>query len=461
MIPVILCGGSGTRLWPISENKPFYNFFDDHSLLEISLKRLKNFEPSLIVSVEKLKPAVEKTLRGKKYKTEIIYEPESKNTAVSIALACQLLRQRHCEKEIVGIFPSDHFIGRELDFQRLISAGIQVVKEDRKMLTFGIPPHSPCSGYGYIKITNTYKELNKFLIKQAVGFVEKPDVSKSSSFLKEGYLWNSGIFLCPVDLLIQYFEDLLPNLWKQILRVKEDTIHSVYKNLKPVSFDKGIMEKISQYLCLPCDMEWSDLGTWDRIADWNQKFPGKLNNKAHISEKNSSGNFVFSSKDQPIGLIGLKDSLVIKGEEGLLIAKRGTGENVQYIGEKFQKQNIKQKKEWVEKPWGAYRLIMEEGLFKYKELQVKPGHQLSYQSHLKRKEHWLVIAGLAEVTIEENKSQLKVNEHLFIDQGVKHRLKNPTDQMLIVLEIQIGSYLEEDDIIRYKDDYGRSYTDSI
>lgn len=456
MIPIVLCGGAGARLWPVSEKKPFYNFFDDRSLLEISLERLKDFEPLLIISVEKLKPAVEEVLKGKKYKTEIIYEPESRNTAVSVALVCHLLRKRQKEKDIVGIFPSDHFVGKELEFQKLISVGIQVAKEERKVVTFGVLPHSPCSDYGHIKVGDTYREFNGCSVKQAFGFVEKPDFSKSLSLTKEGYLWNSGIFLSPVDLLIQYFEEYLPDLWRQILCVEKDTIRSVYQNIKPVSFDKGIMEKISQYLCLPFDIEWSDLGSWDRMADLNRRSPEKLNNKAHVISKDSNGNFVLSFVGKDIGLIGVKDILVVNGKEGLLIANKGTGESVKYISEKFKQQNVKQKKKWVEKPWGAYRVIMEEGFFKYKELKVKPGHQLSYQSHRKRREHWLVISGLAEVTIEGNTSQLKANEHIFIAQGVKHRLKNPIEEELLLLEIQMGNYLEEDDIIRYADDYGRS-----
>ena len=482
MIPAVLCGGAGSRLWPLSEKKPFYKFFDDHSLLEISLKRLENFEPILIVSTENLKPDIEKILKEKTIKTEVIYEPKPRNTACSIALLCHLLSQRKQDRDILGIFPSDHFIGRELDFQNLISSGVQIAKEERQIVTFGALPHfesssdraASCPGYGYIKVKNTIRELNHIPVKQACGFVEKPNFSQSLSLVKEGNLWNSGIFLCPVDVLIQYFKDHLPHLWRQILSVKKDSIHSVYEKIKPISFDKGIMEKISQYLCLPCDIGWSDLGSWDRIARWDQQFPGKLNNKAHTVSKDSHGNFVFSSTNQRIGLIDVKNTLVVYGEEGLLIANRGRGEDVKPIGEGFkgltEKQNVKGKvlcpnsivnketstKEWVKKPWGAYRVLWTKGFFKYKELKINPGQQLSYQSHRRRSEHWLVISGLAEVILEGNKQQLKANEHLFIDQGAKHRLKNPTAKELLLLEIQVGDYLEEDDITRYADDYGRS-----
>ena len=458
MIPLILCGGFGTRLWPIAENKPFYNFFGQ-SLLEKSLHRLKKFEPFLIVSVENLKGVLEETLREKDYKTEILYEPESKNTAVSVALACRLLSLRQKEEEIIGIFPSDHFIGQELRFQNFVSTGLQVAREKQKIVTFGFSPDRACSDYGYIKVRNIGKEINGFSIKQAVAFVEKPELSQSVSLAKEGYLWNSGIFLSPVKLLIQYFSNYLPHLWTQILCVKKDfkSLHSIYQNIEPVSFDKGIMENLREYLCLPCDVAWSDLGSWNRMADLDQRFPGSLKNKACLFSKASKGNFVFSSTDKPIGLIGIKDTVIVQGEKGLLIAdKKEEGQWLKSISEEFKKQNLEQKGEWVKKPWGAYRVTMREGEFKCKELKVRPGHQLSYQSHKKRSEHWLVISGLAEVTLEGKKYQLKVNEHIFIDRETKHRLKNPAKTPLFLLEIQRGSYLEEDDITRYQDDYGRS-----
>ena len=451
MIPVLLCGGSGSRLWPILKKKSFYNFFGKDNLLDMSLKRLKDFEPILMVSVEELKKNLEETLKEKKYKTEIIYEPEPKGTAVAIALACHSLirnKGQAIKEEIIGIFPSDHFIERELEFKKLISMGVQLARTEQKIITFGIPPSAPsCLAYGYI----TVEKSKQMLIKKAVGFVEKPTRAQYIALLKGEYFWNSGIFLSPLKLLIQCFERYLPHLWKQILCLKDNSIQSIYKNLDIISFDKAVMENIKQHFCINCDVGWSDLGSWDRIAEWDQKFPGKLNNKAFTTEKDSKTNFIFSSEDKTVGLIGVTNSLIINEKNSLLVAKKGQSENVKLYYKEFQKQ----KKEWVEKPWGAYRVILENSLFKYKELKIKPGHQLSYQSHKKRKEHWLVIDGQAEVFVDDVKRILQTNEHTFIDQGVKHRLKNSTNQMLLVLEIQIGAYLEEDDIVRYQDDYGR------
>ena len=451
MIPIILCGGEGSRLWPIK--KLFYPLFDKHNLLEMSLKRLQNFNPALIVSVEELRTNVEKTLENKNYNTEVIYEPIAKNTAVSIALACHFLKKKYQFKGIVGIFPSDHFIGKVPKFQKLISLGIQTAQKENQIVTFGIRPSSPSSNYGYIKIEQKDDNRNQTAVKKAFGFIEKPKISQSSFLLKEGCLWNAGIFLSPLNLLIKYFEKHLPHLWESLIDAKDHTIHSVYKNLKPISFDRGIMENIDQFLCLPFEVDWSDLGSWDKITDWNQNFPGRLNNKALVFQKKSKGNFIFSSEEKPIGLLDINNNLIIQDEKGLLIAgKKRTDKDIQYIHKEFQKQ----KSRWIKTPWGSYAVIKKEDFFKYKQLKIRAGQQLSYQSHQKRKEHWLVVEGQAEAIVDGVKKKLQRHEHLFIDQGVKHRLKNPTDQMLTVLEIQIGTYLEEDDIVRYEDDYGRS-----
>ena len=479
MTPIILCGGSGTRLWPISDKKPFYNFFENQSLLEISLKRLKSFKSPVIVSKKSLRPAVESIFKSKGYKAERIYEPISRNTAVSIALACCQLKQNRKTDELIGIFPSDHFISKELDFYKWLSAGIQIAKEQNQIVTFGIPPRFPCSDYGYIKVKPANQTFNGMSFQQSVGFVEKPSLSQSASLIKKGWLWNSGIFLSPLKILIQHFENHLPDLWQKICSLKENfrNIHSVYRNLTPVSFDQGIMEKIGHSICLPCDIGWWDLGSWDRLAEWEQEFSGTLQSKAHVVSKDSQGNFIFSAEDQNIGLIGVKNLLIIQGEKGLLIANKGQGEDVRELAKEFKKRtgkpdeksadkkakkketdtltNTDEQRAWVKKPWGTYRVLMEKEGFKYKELKIQPGHQLSYQSHRKRSEHWIVMSGQAEVILEGSKQELKINEHIFIPQGVKHRLKNPKKTELLVLEIQTGACLEENDIIRYTDDYGR------
>ena len=442
MIPIILCGGSGKRLWPLQNQKVFYKFFNNQNLLETTLDRLKKFKPPLIISVEEYKQNLEKTL--KRYKnTNIIYEPLAKNTAVSIALACFLLKKQ--DKDIVGIFPSDHYIDKKLKFQNLLFQGTQIAKKENKIVTFGIPPSHNSSSYGYIKIKDKLKN-HKAL--KATAFIEKPTALKSKALINKGSLWNSGIFIAPVDLLIHYFEKHLPYLWNKIICIKNQNRHSLYKKFKPISFDKGIMEHVKNYLCLPCDVGWMDLGSWEKLSEWNQKFSGKLNNKAKVTETNSNGNFIFSSKEKNFNLVGIKNQFIINGSEGLLITDKKNRNSIN------KGLNRKKQTKWIKKAWGAYQVLMETEFFKYKEIKVNPKSQLSYQSHKKRAEHWIIMEGFAKVVIEGKTKKLRPNEHIFIDQGVKHRLKNPTSQPLLVLEIQMG-HCSEDDIIRYKDDYGR------
>ena len=440
MIPIVLCGGLGARLWPLLKKKPFYNFFKTENLMDKCLKRLEGFEPLFVVSTEELKTDLEKTLKN--YKAQVIYEPVGKNTAVSIALACHLL-SKNKKKEIVGIFPSDHFIEKELKFQKLLSKAIQLAKKEHKIITFGIPPSNPCSAYGHIQM----ESKNQNSVKKAIAFLEKPSITQSAGLIKKGALWNSGIFIAPLELLIEYFKTHLPQLWEQILNLKDNSISSTYKQLSPISFDKGIMENIKDYFCLRCDVGWHDLGSWDRIAVWDQKFPGKLNNKACAVEKDAKSNFIFSSESKSIAVIGSKNNLVINGGNGLLISKKGQSESVKQLN--FEKTG------WRKKPWGWDRILLKEEYFQYKQLKIEPGHQLSYQSHKHRKEHWLIVEGQAEVLINDIKKTLQSNEHIFIEKGVKHRLKNSTDSSILVLEIQVGHCFDEEDIIRYEDDYGR------
>ena len=461
MIPIILCGGSGTRLWPVSA-KPFHKFFEQ-SLFEMTLKRLEHYEQAIIVSQESLRHPMEIALKKHKNKARVIYEPESKDTAPAVALVCHLLSCEKQSKEVIGIFPSDHFIGNEPVFHEALSIGAEIAAKDKEVVTLGLIPSHPKVSYGYIKVSNTIKQAGRFSVKKAISFLEKPDFSKAKALLEEdrdGYLWNSGIFLCRVDILISHFKTHLPDLWEKITKDGKD-ISAAYRDLSPVSFDRGIMEKTGQHICLACnDIDWVDLGSWDHIAEWKESSAKSLNNKAYVASEKSEGNFVFSSKNQPVGLVGIKDTLIVNGEEGILVAKKGMSESVKKVAWQMKQKLPSKGERRKECPWGEWSVIGEGEMFKCKILQVKPGHQLSYQTHQKRMEHWIVMSGKALVILDGKSFQLNANEHILIPQGAKHRLKNPGTDWLTVFEIQMGNYLGEDDIIRYLDDYGRSSSES-
>ena len=450
MIPIILCGGSGLRLWPVS-NKLFHDFFE-HSLFEMTLKRLKRHQPFIIVGRENLKPYIKKSLERQNCKADLIFEPESKNTAVAVALACHFLRQRRKQNDIVGIFPSDHIIRNESVFHDVLTVGAATAMDKEEIITLGLKPSRSATGYGWIKTNGSLGKAGRFPLNRVVGFVEKPDSPTRERFLKEGWLCNSGIFLCRTDVLNNCFENCMPDLWKKISQSGEK-LSVYYRELEPISFDKGIMEKTSRRLCLACpDMGLMDQGSWDHIAEGNKKFPGSLKNKACVVSEDCEGNFVFSSHNQTVGLIGIKDSLIIKGEKGLLVMKKGLSEKVKETAEQIKAVCPPENSRMEERPWGCWRVIEEGESFKCKILLIKPAGRLSYQSHQKRMEHWVVISGTAQVTLEGKEIRLSAGEHILIPKEAKHRLANLGKGGLTVLEIQMGDDLNENDIIRHRDE---------
>lgn len=461
MIPVILAGGSGRRLWPISNNihrKPFYKFFRQ-SFLEMSLNRLSDFPSPLIVASESMKLQVEELACKTAMKT--VYEPESKNTAPAIALVCHLLKKQKREKEVAGFFPVDHYFHPREKFHKLISFGEHLALSEKRIVTLGLPPKKPLPGYGYIRVKKLHVKKEDISIYKSDSFLEKPDTKKAQMLIKKGScFWNSGIFISPVDLLIDYFKEYLPKLWKIMEKIPEDLqgISHYYKNVEPTSFDKGIMENINEYLALSADLEWRDLGSWDDIADLYEEKDMKLGIKTSIISEDSHGNFVFSQKSEPIGLIGVNNSLIVNGLAGLLIAKRGTAQNIKGIVDSFKKKGNEcpeNKTPFVLKPWGQYEVLYSSLHFKVKLLYVNPNERLSYQSHKKRREHWIIVSGTGEMTLSEKVQKIKVEDYIVISQGQKHRLKNTGEKPLIVLEIQFGVSCEEKDIIRHEDDYNR------
>ena len=423
--------------------------------MEISQERLDNFPAPIIVTSESMKDQIEDTTTNV---GEIIYEPESKNTAPAIALVCHLLKNRKQENEVVGFFPVDHYFYPKETFYKLISFGEQLVQSEKQIVTLGLFPKNPSPGYGYIKTKGVHLKENDIQSWKSDSFIEKPDTRKAQNLIKEGnYFWNSGIFISSVDLLVKHFREYLPELWKAIETIPKNlkNIHHYYKDIEVISFDKGIMENINEYLVLSADLQWRDLGSWDDIADLHEEKNMKLFKEPFVVSKDTSGNFVFSQESEPIGLVGVKNSLVVRGTEGLFIAKRGKSQEIKEIISCLKKQTLDHESSTVLKPWGRYETLYSSLSFKIKLLYINPGHQLSYQSHNKRTEHWIIVSGSGEVILNEKVQKLKAENYILIPQGLKHRLKNTGKKELIVLEAQFGTLCVEEDIIRHEDDYNR------
>jgi mannose-1-phosphate guanylyltransferase/mannose-6-phosphate isomerase len=464
MIPVILSGGSGTRLWPVSRKKLPKQLCDflGSTLLAQTLERLKILGAPWILTTAPLAPASAMELRNQDLNAEnLILEPFGRNTAAAIALLCRRFQLDGLEKEIVGVFAADHMILDVPAFRTSVATAEKNAAAGN-IVTLGLQPTYPATGYGYIEIKPKTLSEGAFAVK---GFREKPGLEMAEQFLASGhFLWNSGIFIFKVSRMIEHLNRLMPELWRVFEKLDLQTVSSpeklqaIYESIESVSIDYGVMEKLTEQVCVPCKMGWSDLGSWDDIAMLIES--GQLRsreNSAVVVTEKSSGCFVFSDNEKRVGLIGVSDLIVIDTRDALLISRRGATQDVKAVVGILEKQGdrsvIESRAE--ERPWGYFEVLKDEPHFKSKKITVKPGQQISYQSHAKRSEHWIIVKGVGEVTLNEEKIPVLQGSTVFIEQGSKHRIRNTSSEPLEFIEVQTGSYFGEDDIVRYSDDYRR------
>lgn len=464
MIPVILSGGSGTRLWPVSRAnypKQFCDFYD-RSFLRNTIDRLAPFNKPYIVTVKEMQHLTNRTAKESQIPLEqLVFEPLAKNTAPAVALICHLLQQKGLGGEIIGIFPADHLITDEKAFAQAVELGIACAQEGN-VATLGIQPRYPATGYGYIETKSEKSKTKGSLAAFKVqGFREKPDLKTAEDFCSTGrHFWNAGMFIFKVSVMAEHFRQLLPNVWKHISAIKLDLSNANYQYalVESVSIDYGIMEKLEQQVCIPCDMGWSDVGSWDELARLGEEFPQlKTGNTAHIFNEKSGNNYVFSIRQKVVGLVGVEELIVVDTPDALLIAKKGESQKVKELVEQMKQagESVALEHPFETRPWGGFEVLADREEFKVKTITVDPGAQLSYQSHEKREEHWLVVQGQAEVTLNGEKKNLISGQYIHIPLGAKHRIRNTGTRTLKFVEVQTGSYFGEDDIVRYQDDYNR------
>jgi mannose-1-phosphate guanylyltransferase/mannose-1-phosphate guanylyltransferase/mannose-6-phosphate isomerase len=465
MIPVILSGGSGTRLWPVSRAsypKQFCDFYD-RSFLRDSLDRVKNLGDPRILTVESMKGL---TIRVAKDfgldEKNIIYEPMSKNTGPAVALLCHLLNMEGKSDEIVGIFPSDHLVADQAQFQAAVNLAIQCASSGG-VVTLGIQPSYPATGYGYIEVGDkSLGEASGLKACEVKGFREKPSKATAEDMLKSGHFyWNAGMFVFKVSSMIEAFREFLPELWRRIESIKPDFSNAKiqYANCENISMDYGIMEKLKHQICIPCDIGWSDVGSWDELARLSEEYPNlRTGAQAHVFSESATGNYVFSIRPKVVGLLGVDQLIVVDTPDALLVAKRGESQKVKEILNQVKQAGLPEATEhpFEYRPWGGFEVLADKEKFKVKTITVDPGQQLSYQSHAKRAEHWMVVEGEAEVVLDDIVHKLKAGQSIYIPQGSKHRMRNSSDQKLSFVEVQTGAYFGEDDIVRYQDDYNRA-----
>ncbi len=462
VLPVIMAGGSGTRLWPLSrENYPkqFIKIFDGKSLLQHSLYRNKDFgKPVVIVGEEHRFIALEQASEIG-IKVDIIIEPEGKNTAPCAIIGA--LIGLHRKADSVLLLPADHYI-KDLDsYKKTIKEAISSSQKS-EISTIGIKPSKPHTGYGYIELGN-FIDGSAYKVKN---FVEKPNHATATEYFESGkYCWNSGMFAFSPSSMISLCQNHIPDMFEHTYSSLEHASKDLdflrlsseeYKKITPDSIDYAIMEKAQNITCIKAIFEWNDLGNFASIWDISQKDEKQNVLLGDILTEESNHNYIYTS-NKLVATCGIKNLIIINTEDSILVAHKDEAENIKKIVSKLKKLNREEAKNSTicYRPWGSYQTIDSGELHKVKRIIVKPHHKLSLQYHNHRAEHWVIVKGTAEVEIDGKVTILNENDSIYIPKNSTHRLTNSANTDLHLIEVQTGNYLGEDDIVRLTDAYGR------
>ncbi|MGE8232730.1 MAG: mannose-1-phosphate guanylyltransferase/mannose-6-phosphate isomerase [Stenotrophomonas sp.] len=464
ILPVILSGGSGTRLWPLSREaypKQFLQLAGEHSMLQSTWLRVADVatQPPLVVANEAHRfVAAEQLQQVGTTPSAILLEPVGRNTAPAIAAAA-LEACRDGADPLLLVLPSDHLIRDVAHFHRAILAAADIAGQG-KLVTFGIQPTAPETGYGYIKAVagEGARAIERF--------VEKPDLATAQAYVASGeYYWNSGMFLFRASRYLQELERLQPQIlaacrasWDKARRdadfIRLDA--DAFKTSPSDSIDYAVMEKTADAAVVPLDAGWSDVGSWTALRDVSEQ---DANGNAHRGDVIAIDcHDTFAYGERLIAMVGLDDVIVVETDDAVLVGKSDRMQEVKDVVARL-KADGRSEATWhrkVYRPWGAYDSIDHGDRFQVKRITVKPGGTLSLQMHHHRAEHWIVVSGTAEVTRGDEVLLLTENQSTYIPLGVTHRLRNPGKLPLELIEVQSGSYLGEDDIVRFEDTYGRT-----
>jgi len=488
---VILAGGVGSRFWPLSrqlEPKQFHSVIGKRTLIQDTVWRIKdkikNDKIFLVTNSAYFFDLQKQIASFRIPKQNILLEPEGKSTAPAIGWVAKCLYNRDPEA-IMIVLPSDHLILKAKKFLQILDSAVRLALEDH-LVTLGVRPARPDTGYGYLKISEKRpprRRAGKAPARQKSGgqsgkleyymverFLEKPNQQKADEYFRDKhYLWNSGIFVWKARVILEEMKRYLPNLYTRLEDLKGEGFNRVWKKLPTISIDYGILEKSRKVVTLPAEIGWSDLGSWQALSQAVKKDKDGNIIRADCINLDSKGLFVLGS-ERLITTVGLRDLVLVDTPDALLVCRKDLSQRVKDIVEILKKKRRPEHilHKTVKRPWGSYTVLnVNRGFsakgrpasgWKIKLVEVYPGNRLSLQLHRKRAEHWVVVEGIAKVQTGKQIRLVKSNQSIYIPAQKLHRLGNPAKTPLRIVEVQTGNYLEEDDIVRFKDDYERLKT---
>lgn len=462
-----MCGGAGTRLWPMSREsmpKQFVSLIGEGSTFQQVVRRLSNpamFSRPIVLTHSDFRFAVAEQLRDCGVEADIVLEPVRRDSGPAVAVAAALAAERD-PQTIVVVLASDHFIQNPQGFHDACQQAA-IAAADGRIVTFGVPPTHATTNYGYIRAGH---KLNGGTALAVDAFVEKPNADQAAIYLKQHYLWNSGNFVFRADVLLDELAKFEPEIAAAASQAVAGRTRDLdFSRLDPESFakapkksiDYALMERTACAAVVPADMGWSDIGSWNAVWELLDRDANGNVLKGPSVAVDSTNCLVLADDSVVTAVVGLKDIVVVSNEDAVIVVSRDKAEQVKAAVGQLKSQNRREAIEHrrIFRPWGYYHSVDSGARYQVKRIVVKPGAQLSLQKHFHRAEHWVVVKGTAEVTNDSEVRIVHENESIYIPMGSVHRLGNPGKIPLELIEVQVGSYLGEDDIVRFKDEYGR------
>ena len=455
MINIILCGGNGTRLWPVSRTlmpKQFVKLFGEKSLFQLTVERnAKVCSSQFIVSnTDQYFLASDQLAELCELNNNYLLEPIGRNTAPAIALSCMALDY----EDMVLVTPSDHLIKNEDEYHKVLKQAKKLA-QDGFLVTFGIVPTFAEVGFGYIEANGT----------DVKAFHEKPDLETATKYLEQGnYYWNSGMFCFQAGVFLDELKKHSPSIYATCFEAynnasKKELIQIVLEDMIEIpedSIDYAVMEKSTKVKVIPSDIGWSDVGSFDALHAELEKNENNNTKRDNLIDIDSTNNLVLANKK--VALIDVHDLVIVSTSDALLISRQGSSQKVKDVVTHLKKEDSELPNIHLtaHRPWGTYTVLEDSPNYKIKRIVVKPKKRLSLQKHFHRNEHWTVVCGAAIVRVGDEEMTLRANESTYIHAGVLHRLENQGSIDLILIEVQVGEYLGEDDIVRVEDDYKRT-----